>query len=65
MRRAAVQHGLRKLRDIVGGGEQAGIAGHSAHLARRGIVHDAAQDLAGVLVALRGSDARQPRSAAD
>ncbi len=70
---AAIQHGLRVLGNVVGGGEQAGVSGDSAHAARGGIVHDAAQHGAALvlpferqverhsgLYVLRGRDFRQP-----
>ena len=43
---AAVEHHLGEARQVVGGGEQAGVARHAAHVARGGVVHHSAQTAA-------------------
>ena len=40
---AAVQHHLGEARQVVGGGEHAGVPGHAAHVTRGRVVHHAAQ----------------------
>ena len=43
LERAAIEHHLGETRQVVGGGEQAGMSRHTAHVAGRGVVHHAAQ----------------------
>ncbi len=60
----ALEQGLRKKRQIAGGGKHSRIARHAAHPAGRGVVHHAAQQ-AMVLIVFSGSDARFPRMRRD
>ena len=55
----AAQHIFCEFGKIVGCREEAGVAGDSAHAARGGIVDDAAQHFA-ILIVLRGRYARRP-----
>ena len=56
----AIQNHLTELRQVRGGGEQAGVSGHTAHEAGRGVVHHATQD-GTVLLRFRGSDPGRER----
>ena len=62
---AAVDHHLREAGKVVGRGEEPGVSGHAAHVARGGVVNYAAQRHAGGRETLGGRDAGNPTRRAE